>query len=215
MAQAPRNIVFIGETGSGKSSVINLIADHNHAVVSPDAMPCTSDFSVYDVTIERRRYMLWDTPGLNVPSSIGRLFRRQTSAIGSIRRFLQERHRRGELDLLVYCVRGSRASDAMSRAYKLFCHTTRRIAIPVVIAITHLERAQPTMEAWWQDNERRLGDLGLVFDGHACLTCLSPHHRRWASQRDIRLLISAEHRPRALSTLSDREYLNDPGCVVC
>ncbi|KAF8552605.1 P-loop containing nucleoside triphosphate hydrolase protein, partial [Imleria badia] len=164
------NVVFIGESGSGKSSVINLIADHNHAVVSPDGMPCTSDFIVYDVTIEGRRYRLWDTPGLDILPGVGRLFRRNTSAIGSIRRFLQERHRRGELDLLVYCFRGSRASDALLRPYKLFCRATRQIAIPVVMAITHLERAQPTMQAWWQNNEGRLGDLGLVFDGHACLT---------------------------------------------
>ena len=217
ISQAPRNVVFIGETGSGKSSIINLIADHSHAVVSPDATPCTNDFAVYDVTIRGRMHRLWDTPGLNVPSGFSRLFRRKTSATRSIRRFLQERRRHGELDLLVFCVRGnSRASDAMAKAYKIFCRATRQVAIPVVIAITHLERAQPTMGAWWQDNERRFGNLGLVFDGHACLTCLSPHHRRWASQQDIRGLISAEYRPRAWSTVSDREYLNDPNsCVVC
>lgn len=184
--------------------------------MSPDARPCTSDFACYDVPIGEGTYRLWDTPGLNDASSFaGRLFRRKTLVTGSLKRFLQDRHRLGELDLLVLCVRGSRASEAMSRTYRIFCRTTRRIA-PVVIVITHLERVQPTMEAWWQDNERRLGELGFVFDGYACLTCLSPHHRRWASQQDIRHLISAEYRPRAWSMLSDREYLSGPdGCVVC
>ena len=217
---SPRNVIFIGETGSGKSSVINLIAGHNHAAVSPDAMPCTSNFTSYDVSIGGKSYRLWDTPGLNEASGFSKLFRRKSLVTGSLKRFLQERRRRGELDLLVFCVKGGRAHAAMSKAYTTFCCATRRTAIPVVIAITHLERVQPTMEAWWQDNERRLGNLGFLFDGHACLTCLSPHHRRWASQQDICALISAEYpqlrQAWSTSTLSDREYLGDPknGCVV-
>ena len=189
-------------------------------MVSPDATPCTSNFPSYDVSVRGRPYRLWDTPGLNEATGFFKLFRRKSSMIGSLKRFLQERRRRGELDLLVFCVRGGRAHGAMSKAYTTFCLTTRRIAIPVVIAITHLERAQPTMETWWQNNERELGKLGLLFDGHACLTCLSPHHRRWASQQDICALISAEYpqlKPASgWSTLSDREYLDDPdkGCVV-
>jgi predicted GTPase len=215
---SPRNVVFIGETGSGKSSVINLIAGRDHTVVSPDATPCTSNFASYDVSIKGNPYRLWDTPGLNEASGFFKSFRRKTLVTGSLKGFLQEKRRRGELDLLVFCVRGGRAHTAMSRAYTIFCRATRRIAIPVVIAITHLERVQPTMEAWWQNNERELGDLGLLFDGHACLTCLSPHHRRRASQQDICALISTEFPQlrQARSTLSDREYLVDPnnGCVV-
>ncbi|KAF8135626.1 P-loop containing nucleoside triphosphate hydrolase protein [Boletus edulis] len=217
MAQVPRNVIFIGETGSGKSSVINLIIGHDHAAVTPDAQPCTSAFASYEVSFEGRNYRLWDTPGLNKPSGLGRFLRRRSSTVESLKRFLQERHRHGEVNLLVLCVRGSRATSAMSKAYKSFCHATRRIA-PVVIAVTYLERAQPTMDAWWQENERRFGDLGLVFEGHACLTCLSPHHRRRASQEDIRVLISAEYRPRAAwSIASERDYLNDlrGSCVVC
>lgn len=187
-------------------------------MVSSDAAPCTSGFTPYDVLIEGKPYRLWDTPGLNLASGF-KLFRRKTSEIGSLKRFLRERCHCGELELLVFCVRGGRAHEAMSKAYKIFCRATRRIGIPVVIAITHLERAQPTMDAWWQENERRLGDLGLFFDGYACLTCLSPHHRRWASRRDIRASISAEYSQtkRALSALAVREYLDDPnaGCMVC
>lgn len=133
----------------------------------------------------------------------------------SLKRFLRERHRLRELDLLVFCVRGGRAHEGMSRVYKIFGKATRRIAIPVVIVITHLEKRQPTMDAWWQDNEKKLGELGLVFDGHACVTCLPSNHRRWASQQDIRFLISTEYR-RAQSISSAQEYLMDNrNCVVC
>lgn len=140
----------------------------------------------------------------------------------TLKRFLRERHSLGELDLLVFCVRGGRAHEGMSRVYKILGRPTRQIAIPVVIAITHLERQQPVMDVWWQGNERRLGELGLIFDGYACLTCLPSNHRRWASQQDIRVLISGEYRIRlgakSISSNLIREYLNDSnnsGCVVC
>lgn len=204
--------------GSGKSSIINLIAGRDCAVVSPDLTPCTGSFAPYDVSVDGRAYRLWDTPGL--PETSGFPLFRQSSRMTehSLKSFLQERRRRGELDLLVLCVRGGRAHEAMSRIYKIFCSTSRRIAIPVVIAVTHLERVQPAMDYWWPSNERELTSLGLLFDGYACLTCLSPHHRRWASQQVICALISAEFpQPKeALSLLSDREYLDDPsGCAIC
>lgn len=207
-----RHVVFIGETGSGKSSVINLFADRECAATSSDATPCTRDFVPCDVSVDGITYRLWDTPGLN-EASIG-LFRRSTK-INSLKRFLRERYHSGELDLLVFCVRGSRASEGMSRTYKIFGHATRQFAIPVVVAITHLERKQPTMDAWWQDNERTLMNLGLAFDGHACLTCLPAHHRRWASQQDIRFLISADYQKGPVSLASDAEYLRDSRCVIC
>jgi hypothetical protein len=185
--------------------------------VSRDATPCTNSFTSYDVSIGGRVYQLWDTPGLPGTSGFRSFGRSSRMTEHSLKLFLQKRRRHEELDLLVLCVRGGRAHKAMSRIYETFCNTSRQIAIPVVIAVTHLERVQPTMEAWWQNNESNL-NLGLLFDGHACLTCLSPHHRRWASQQEICALISAEYPQvrQTWSTPSDREYLDDPnGCTIC
>ena len=183
-----RHVVFIGETGSGKSSIINLIAGKDITAVSCDAQPCTNAFASYDVSLDGRRYRLWDTPGLTKTSSF--FWRKDRS----LKTFLAERRGGMQLDLLVLCVRGNRVSQGPSRVYEAFCRTTRQIGIPVVIAVTHLEKTQPTMESWWQENEAKLGDLGLLFDGHACLTCVSPLHRRWASQAEICTLISTTSR---------------------
>ena len=199
-----RHVVFIGESGAGKSSVINLFADRECVATSSDATPCTRDFIPVDVSIDGITYRLWDTPGLTEASG----WISRSSNVGPLERFLQERYRSGELDILVFCVRGSRASEALPRPYKTFGRTSRQFAIPVVLVITHLERKQPTMDAWWQDNERNLANLGLAFDGHACLTCLPAHHRRWASQQDIRFLISAVHRRGSTSLDSSAEYLS-------
>lgn len=187
-------------------------------MVSPDAAPCTVESDSYEFEMDGRTYRLWDTPGLNKPSGfLKSVFgRRATSTTGSIKKFLQKRHQDREFDLLVLCVQGGRTSEGMSRAYEMFCLATRQIGIPVVIAITCLEKMQPTMDVWWDRNEGSLGNLGLIFDGQACITCLLDHHRRPASQREIRLLISKEYSQRASSRMSDQEYLNGKGrCVVC
>ena len=215
-----RHVVFIGEIGSGKSSVINLFADRDCAMVSPDASPCTRDFVSYEVIVDGRSYTLWDTPGTAEYETSGFGIFRQSTRIDSLKRFLQERCRLKELDLIVFCVRGGRPHKGMSGVYELLCRGFRQLAIPVVIVITHLERKQPTMDSWWQDNERRLAELGLVFDEHACLTCLPSNHRRWASQQDIRFLISGEYRIRlgAQHIPSSSEYLTEgdsSGCTVC
>ncbi|KAF8133179.1 P-loop containing nucleoside triphosphate hydrolase protein [Boletus edulis] len=213
-----RHVIFMGETGSGKSSIINLFADHNHAAVSPDSRPCTSHFVSYEVSVEARTYRLWDTPGLTVTAGSRLLGRFTQTAESSLERFLQKRLDFRELDLFVLCMRGGRVSTETSRIYKMLCRTNRQKAIPVVVAVTHLEEVNPTMDTWWHSHERELARRGMVFDGHACLTCLSPHELRGASQQAIRRLISSEYQPRALSALAKEDYLNDPSrrsCTIC
>ncbi|KAG6379367.1 hypothetical protein JVT61DRAFT_11830 [Boletus reticuloceps] len=213
-----RHVIFMGETGSGKSSIINLFADHNHAAVSPDSSPCTSHFVSYEVSVEGRTYRLWDTPGLTATAGSRFLGRFSQTAESSLERFLQERRRRGELDLFVLCIGAGRVSTETSRIYKMFWRTNRQTAIPAVIAVTHLEEVKPTMDTRWHSHERELAKRGMVFDGHACLTCLSPHELRGASQQAIRDLISSEYQPRALSALAKEDYLNNPSrrsCTIC
>ncbi|KAF8133180.1 hypothetical protein EV363DRAFT_1397431 [Boletus edulis] len=195
----------MGEAGSGKSSIINLIADRDHAVVSNDSTPCTTRFVSYEVAVEGRTYRLWDTPGFNETLNSGffTVFNHGTGvSLSSLKRFLQERRRRGELDLFVLSVKDLR--DV------LLHKSTERI--PVVLAVTHLEKVKPTMDAWWHSHEGELVRQGMVFDGHACLTCLSPHELRVASQQAIHRLISSEYQPRALGA---EKYLCDSGRSYC
>ncbi|KAG6379366.1 P-loop containing nucleoside triphosphate hydrolase protein [Boletus reticuloceps] len=205
----------MGESGSGKSSIINLIADHNHASVSPDTQPCTSHFVSYGVSVEGRTYQLWDTPGLTAVTGLWFLRKFTQTTEPSLEFFLQERRHHGELDLFVLCMRGNRASAEMLRIYEVFCRINRHPTVPVVIAVTHLEKVKPAMDTWWQNNEKELAKRGMVFDGHACLTCLSPHRLRGASQQAIRRLISSEYQPQVLPALRGKS-LDDPGksCTI-
>ncbi|KIJ08347.1 hypothetical protein PAXINDRAFT_61071, partial [Paxillus involutus ATCC 200175] len=152
-----RNIVFFGETGAGKSSTVNLIAGSSVAHTSDDTESCTRVSTCHKTTIRSEAFNLWDTRGLG-ESLFRSLFKR--SSEGELKKFLRERHDKGEIDLLVYCVRGSRAHKAMVKNYDTFCAITRRFAAPVVIVVTNLER-EKNMEDWWERNESSLRRLGM------------------------------------------------------
>jgi small GTP-binding protein len=62
------NIVVFGETGAGKSSLINLVTKEHTALTSCDTMGCTTQTNVYDLSIESTqssllKVKLFDTPG--------------------------------------------------------------------------------------------------------------------------------------------------------
>ncbi|KAF8839127.1 hypothetical protein BDN67DRAFT_970528 [Paxillus ammoniavirescens] len=204
-----RNVIFIGEMGAGKSSIINLIADDDLATTSNDAAPCTTEIAYYDVPIWGRMYRLWDTPGLHPASR----FRFAVPAPERVlKSFLRERYLAGEIDLVVFCCRSGRAHKSMESAYKTFCKTTRQVAAPVVIAVTCLEKMQPAMDAWWVQNGRRLEEQGLVFDGHVCVTCI-PHVRRQSAKEEIRDLLANDYQWEA-SVVGSEDYLNEGGCTI-
>ena len=59
------NVVIFGETGVGKSPLINLIPGLHQAKTSPDADVCTERNQDYKVTIANRKFKIWGTVSLN------------------------------------------------------------------------------------------------------------------------------------------------------
>ena len=188
-ARIQRNIIFFGEIGTGKSSTINLLLETGAAArVSNDSKPCTKANTNYETTLNGTKCNLWDTRGLGE----GRNFFRTIFGGSSekvLKKFLKERHRRHEIDLLVYCARGSRATEASVKYYADFCAITRRLAAPVVIVVTQLER-EKDMEDWWSRNSSRLKELKMEFDDHVCITALPEHARRAESKKKLTNLIT-------------------------
>jgi uncharacterized protein len=61
VAQKPLNILLVGRTGAGKSSLINLLFQADLAAV--DVLPSTDQIQNYQWQSENETLVLWDTPG--------------------------------------------------------------------------------------------------------------------------------------------------------
>lgn len=121
------------------------------------------------MTIGDQKFKIWDTVGLD-GGTFGRIH--ATLAERNLKKFLSKFLKKGELDLLVYCVRASRATQALVRHYKTFYSSVCKSSIPVVVIVTCLENVPGEMDSWWKKNAPSLGRLGMVFTGHACVTTI-------------------------------------------
>jgi hypothetical protein len=158
------NIIFFGESGSGKSSIINMIAGSSVAVVSSSVHGCTFTSARYAVNIEGSQFNLYDTAGLDegdagtVPKNdaIIQLFRLLKSLDTGI-------------NLLVFCMRGPRIKDAAHKNWRLFHEVICRNQVPIIIAITGLEQEE-VMDEWWVRNKGAFQQYGMYPQGVGCIT---------------------------------------------
>lgn len=168
------NIVIFGETGAGKSSLVNLITGQSVAKVSPDVTECTTHIDNHTYTRGSVEYNLWDTPGLKEPRS---KLDDQAPAMTEVYKLMRLLRDRGGANLLVHCISGikdvqtpSVPPSALQSHYRLF-HDIFFANVPIVIVITHLDSRQ-RREEWWARNEETLRRLKLSFADHACVTAL-------------------------------------------
>ncbi|KAG2153902.1 P-loop containing nucleoside triphosphate hydrolase protein [Suillus clintonianus] len=175
----PQNVVLWGESGVGKSSLINLIMGRDVAETSPDALSCTVNIASYQVTIGGRSFRLWDTAGLNEGSE------GKVPAAAAARRltlFLDGLNKGDGVHLFVYCVRGTQATKALRNNYQTFSSAVGDSKVPTVIVATCLEDLHP-MTKWWSQNKDQLAKYGMHFSGCACVTTLPSEH---AESQDLR-----------------------------
>ena len=185
------NIVLFGETGVGKSSIINLIAGQKLAHTSNNALGCTFQHQQYIVTLDGTSCALWDTTGLDegsegtAPAAV---------AESNLRSLIRGLARAGGIHLVMYCIRASRLTNALRHNYDLFYVAVCRKKVPVALVVTGLEHQQGEMETWWDANEGVLRRSKMRFDAHACVTTLDIdddviQERRSDSQRRLRELV--------------------------
>jgi GTP-binding protein EngB required for normal cell division len=165
-----RNVVIFGESGSGKSSVINAIAQQTVSVISGDAAGCTFRYQSHSVEISGQTFVLFDTAGLD-EATVGTV--PAAKAEEDLKNLL--RALRGTSDgisLLIYCVRSMRVHRAQTRNYHIFYSAICRKKVPIVVVITGLENQEPTMDSWWDTNNAQIEQCGMHFDDHACVTTI-------------------------------------------
>jgi len=179
------NIILFGETGVGKSSVINLIAGKPVAGVSSDADGCTMTSTYYKFFVEERQFNIWDTVGLEEPE-LG--VNGYLPAIEKSFKLIQQLQRQGGVDLLLFCMRGNRVTATTQSNYRLFYEVLCGSQVPIAVVITHLER-EHDMEEWWTRNVKSLEKYGIKSAGHACVTGIPGHSKYGPSQDAMKKLL--------------------------
>jgi predicted GTPase len=191
------NVLLFGETGVGKSSIINLIMGCDVAETSPDAEICTLQRTPYEVNLGDRRFKLWEVSSIESMDFFQARFTKWR-----LKNSYKKLYKDDGVYLLLYCMRGSKAQRALVRDYKFFTDivgTTATVAggVPVAAVVTSLEDYPKDMDGWWAKNKDNLGSLGMRFNAHACITSLpddpnasfAMRARRQRSQQTIRTLI--------------------------
>ncbi|KAG1864478.1 hypothetical protein C8R48DRAFT_601779, partial [Suillus tomentosus] len=121
-----------GESGVGKSSLIDFIMGRDAAKTSPDALACTTTHAPYDVTISGSSMIM--SSGLNECSE------------GTVPAVMAERNLTAFLRglnqehgvLLIYYVHGTRATKALQTHHKIFSAVIRDSKVPTIIVMNSL-----------------------------------------------------------------------------
>ena len=175
-----RNVILFGETGVGKTSIINLIAGAEVAKTSSNPEGCTLQAEKYLFTLPGKMSLcIYDTVGLN-ESEIG--VNTFFGAIEKAHELITSLHAAGSIDLLLFCFRGSRITATMERNYRLFSEFLCGKKVPLAFVVTHLEY-EDEMEDWWKRNERTFETYGMRSVAHACITAIPARVTTFAAKR--------------------------------
>ncbi|KAI6015402.1 hypothetical protein PISMIDRAFT_684173 [Pisolithus microcarpus 441] len=187
------NVLVMGEIGSGKSSVINLLVGKTVAKVSPDAEACTLKTVRHEAMIQvqeaRATVHIWEVVGFNQPEDMTGKGSGMTLDV-DLDPILQAK---ASVDVIFFCMQGSRLKNAPTRVVK-HINDVSGGRITIVLVITNLER-EKNMEDWWERNGRGVQNMGLGETEHACITGLQDEkHKVKSTQSRTSLVAILERR---------------------
>jgi predicted GTPase len=163
------DVVLLGETGVGKSSVINLIAGKYVARVSHDTMPCTETTELYIVEEKGRTFHLHDTPGLiDPPMGVEAGVEAYVDPIDKAQKLIRSLNSGNGPDLLLFCVSNKPPTAALQRNYRLFSKIVCGGKVPFALVITHLGKDE-TADGWWKEHAATIRNFGIKCSGHTGL----------------------------------------------
>ncbi|KAG1737382.1 P-loop containing nucleoside triphosphate hydrolase protein [Suillus lakei] len=183
-----KNIVLFGQTGAGKSSLVNLMAGEDVAGISNDLKPCTLHWQEYPIEFDGESYNVFDTVGLEEPQLGITQF---LDAVENAYKLIQELETQGGIDLLLFCMRAGTLTATLQNNYRLFHEFLCDKKVPIVVVITYLENEVGEMDTWWKRHETNFRDQEVHVAGHACITAIRGNfpHRHEESRTTIRNVV--------------------------
>jgi predicted GTPase len=176
------NIVFFGQAGAGKSSLVNLMAEKRVANISSDLRSCTLCWQKYPIQFDGKSYNVFDTVGLEEPQ-LG--IQQYLDDVENAYMLIQQLEREGGIDLLLFCMRAGRLTTTLQTNYRLFHEFLCEKKVPVVVVITYLETEANDMDDWWTRNKDTLRERKVHAAGHACITAIEGNYPvRYKQSRD-------------------------------
>jgi predicted GTPase len=157
-------ILIIGETGAGKSSLINLLAGKPVANVTDSAVGCTFEYKSHEVTYNHKVFELIDTIGLNEASK-GRVSPKVATKM--LINFIKK-NKRG-FNCVLFVMRKGRLTDSFEKNHMLFAQTMLKGNTPTVLFISHCEQDIP-MSQWLDVDENQTALAPYKFSGKFCGT---------------------------------------------
>jgi predicted GTPase len=168
------NVILFGESGVGKSSIINMINEQAKAPVSDSATGETFHNTSYEMTIFDSTVRVFDTSGLNEGT------KGTVKAQVAIKRLYELICRLQDgVHLLAFVMRAPRITDTVYQNYELFFEVFFQKKVPIAIILTGLENRE-NMDEWWKENEAAFDRYGMKFKGHACITSIRGECRNGA-----------------------------------
>ncbi|KAF9445208.1 hypothetical protein P691DRAFT_676110, partial [Macrolepiota fuliginosa MF-IS2] len=158
------NVIIFGASGSGKSSIVNMLSGTDRAEVSSGGEGCTFESRPYEVNILGRYMTLWDTAGLDEGDG------GSVSNIDAVVQLYSLIRRLSDgVSLLMFVVRAPRIRSSVPRNWMLFRDIICQGKVPIVLVITGLE-LEENRNQWWCTNLEKFRQDGIYPHGHACIT---------------------------------------------
>jgi small GTP-binding protein len=157
-------ILVIGQTGAGKSSLVNLLAGKKVANVCDGANGCTFKFETYQCDYNGELFELIDTVGLNEGSK-GTV--KPKDAMKMLIKFIKG-NKRGFSCILFVMPKG-RITESFEKNHMLFCRTLLDGKTPAILFLSHCESDDP-MNTWITKEENKTALASYGFSDVVCGT---------------------------------------------
>ncbi|KAI5994067.1 hypothetical protein F5J12DRAFT_418296 [Pisolithus orientalis] len=184
------NVLVMGEIGSGKSSVVNLLVGRNVAEISSGTGVCTLKTTRHEATVESMKVHIWEVKGFNEPdSNTGKNLGKDTATLGMELGPILNADADAKVDVILLCMLGPKVKMTTTRIFESVSNVLGR-HIPIVSVVTGLELEKENIKNWWDRNQKPLTRMGLQGTEHACITGLQGTKYAAISKKSRESLVS-------------------------